>query len=129
MNRQQIMVILPNSLITTNKVINWSQQEQKTLFNISVGVAYGSDVDMVSNILEQSVLEHPQIQKSDFLEVRLVDFGASSLDFKVLFYNRNVFYIEKTKSDIRKIINKKFIENKVTIPFPQMDLHMKSQKE
>jgi small-conductance mechanosensitive channel len=129
MNRRQIVVILPNSLITTNKVINWSHQHQKTLFDIPVGVAYGSDVDLVTDILKQSILEHPDVRNSDFFEVRLVDFGASSLDFQVLFFSRNVFQIEKIKSDIRKIINKKFNENKVTIPFPQVDLHMKSDKE
>jgi small-conductance mechanosensitive channel len=129
LNRRQIVVILPNSLITTNKVINWSHQEQKTLFGILVGVAYGSNVEKVSEILEKSVLEHPQVRKSDFLEVRLTDFGDSSLNFEVLFFSRNVFYIEKIKSDIRKIINKKFIEHKVTIPFPQMDVHMQSAEK
>jgi small-conductance mechanosensitive channel len=125
LNRRQIVVILPNSLITTNKVINWSHQEQKTLFRINVGVAYESDVDLVVKTLEESVLEHPEVLKGDLLEVRLVEFGSSSLDFQVLFYSKNVFYIDKVKSDIRKIINKKFIENKITIPFPQMDFHIK----
>jgi small-conductance mechanosensitive channel len=129
MNRRQIVVILPNSQITTNKVINWSHQEQKTLFGIGVGVAYESDVDTVCRILEESILEHPQVRKSDFVEVRLTDFGASSLNFEVLFYSRNVFFIEKIKSDIRKIINKKFLKNNIIIPFPQMDVHMKSTEK
>ncbi len=62
------------------------------------------------------------------LEARLVEFGNSSLDFQVLFYSKNVFYIDKVKSDIRRIINKKFIENNITIPFPQIDLHLKRDK-
>jgi len=129
MNVRQIIVIIPNSLITTNKVINWSHQTQKTLFSIDIGVAYGSNVDLVINTLEQSVLEHSEVQKSDLLEARLVGFGNSSLDFKILFYSENVFYIEKTKSDIRKIISRKFNENKITIPFPQLDLHFKSKTD
>lgn len=127
MNVRQIIIIIPNSLITTNKVINWSHQTQKTLFSIDVGVAYGSDVDLVINILEQSALAHPEVQKSDLLEARLANFGNSSLDFKMLFYSEKVFYIEKVKSDIRKIISRKFNENKITIPFPQLDLHLKSK--
>jgi len=127
MNRRQIVVILPNSLITTNKVINWSHQTQKTLFSVDVGVAYGSDVDLVVKILEESVVEHPEVFKNDLLEARFVDFGTSSLDFQVLFYSHNVFFIKTVKSDIRKIINRKFIENNITIPFPQMDLHLKSK--
>lgn len=127
MNVRQIIIIIPNSLITTNKVINWSHQTQKTLFSIDVGVAYGSDVDLVIHILEQSALAHPEVQKSDLLEARLANFGNSSLDFKMLFYSEKVFYIEKVKSDIRKIISRKFNENKITIPFPQLDLHLKSK--
>lgn len=129
MNVRQIIVIIPNSLITTNKVINWSHQTQKTLFSIDVGVAYKSDVDLVMKILEQSALEHPEVKESDFLEARLVNFGNSSLDFKILFFSENVFYIEKVKSDIRLKISKNFRLNNITIPFPQIDLNMKSKIE
>lgn len=129
MNVRQIIIIIPNSLITTNKVINWSHQTKKTLFSIDIGVAYGSDIDLVIKTLEQSAIEHPEVEKSDLLEARLVGFGNSSLDFKILFFSKNVFYIEKTKSDIRKSISKKFDKNKITIPFPKMDLYLKSKIE
>lgn len=126
LNRDGIFIIIPNSLITTNKVINWSHQTQKTRFRISVSVAYGSDVDLVLKILVESVLEHPEISDRESVEARFLDFGNSSLDFLVLFFSENVFRIEKLKSEVRRIINRKFIENKITIPFPQMDLHLKS---
>ena len=126
LNRNDISIIIPNSLITTNKVINWSHQKKKTRFKIGVGVAYGSDVDLVIKILEESVLEHPDFEDGKAIEGRFVNFGNSSLDFEVLFFSENVFRIEKVKSDIRKIINRKFSENKIVIPFPQMDLHFKS---
>ena len=89
-------------------------------------MAYGSDVDLVIKILEESVLEHPDFKDGKTIEGRFVNFGNSSLDFEVLFFSENVFRIEKVKSDIRKIINRKFSENKIVIPFPQMDLHFKS---
>jgi small-conductance mechanosensitive channel len=126
LNRDDIIVIIPNSLITTNKVINWSHQSKKTRFRINVGVAYGSNVDLVIKILEESAFEHPDITDKNLVEARLIDFGNSSLDFQVLFFSDNAFRIEKVKSDIRKIINRKFIENGITIPFPQLDLHLKS---
>ena len=128
LNRDNIVAIIPNSQITTSKVINWSHQTKKTRFHINVGVAYGSDIDLVMKLLEESVLEHPDLKKKDFLEARFIDFGASSLDFQVLFYSQNTFRIEKVKSDIRKTINRKFVENKITIPFQQVDLHLKSNK-
>ena len=124
LNRDDIIVIIPNSLITTNKVINWSHQSKKTRFKVNVGVAYGSDVDLVSKILKESALEHPDVTDRDSLEVRLLDFGSSALEFQVLFFSDNVFRIEKVKSEIRKTINQKFIENKIIIPFTQIDLHV-----
>ena len=127
MNVRQIVVIIPNSLITTNKVINWSHQTQKTLFSINIGVAYSSDVDLVIKTLEKSAIEHLEFSECEFKEVRFVDFGNSSMDFQLFFYSKNIFTIEKVKSDIRKIIFRKFNEQKITIPFPQMDLHVKSK--
>jgi len=128
LNREEISIIIPNSLITTNKVINWSHQSKKTRFRISVGVAYGSDVDLVLRILEESAFEHPAVFEKNLTEARFIEFNNSSLDFQVLFFSEEVFRIEKVKSEIRKIINRKFIENKITIPFPQMDLHIKSNE-
>jgi small-conductance mechanosensitive channel len=126
MNRDDIVTILPNSLITTNKVINWSHQSKKTRFRINVGVAYGSDVDLVLKILQKSALEHPEIKDGSLINVRFLNFGNSSLDFELLFFSKNIFRIENVKSEIRIIINRKFIENNITIPFPQIDLHLKS---
>ncbi len=125
-NRDDIIIIIPNSMITSDKVINWSHQSEKTRFRIKVGVAYGSDVDLVLKVLKESALEHPEIRDKESINARFIDFGNSSLDFELLFYSSNVFRIENLKSDIRQIINRKFIENKITIPFPQVDLHFKS---
>ncbi|MBN1250795.1 MAG: mechanosensitive ion channel [Bacteroidales bacterium] len=126
-NRDEISIIIPNSLITTNKVINWSHQSKQTRFKINVGVAYGSDVDLVLKVLEESALEHPDISDKESVNARFIEFNNSSLDFQILFFSENVFRIEKVKSDIRIIINKKFIENNINIPFPQMDVHIKNQ--
>ncbi|MCW3806151.1 mechanosensitive ion channel family protein [Plebeiibacterium marinum] len=128
LNRDEITVIIPNSLITTNKVINWSHQSKKTRFKINIGVSYGSNIEKVIKVLESSVLEHSKIYNKNLIEARLVDFGASSIDFQVLFYSEDIFEIERVKSDIRRIIYLRLQENEITIPFPQMDLHLKSKE-
>ncbi len=125
-NRDDIVSIIPNSTITSNKVINWTHQSDKTRFRIKVGVAYGSNVELVEQILKESALEHPETEKKSSVLVHLLDFGESSLDFELFFFSQNIFHIEDVKSDIRKIINQKFIKNKIVIPFTQMDLHFKS---
>jgi small-conductance mechanosensitive channel len=126
LNTDDISTIIPNSLITTNKVINWSHQTMKTRFRIDVGVAYGSNIDLVIQVLEESAFEHPDVSDRKSTEARLVNFGNSSLDFQVLFYSQNLFRISKVKSDIRRSISRKFANNNIAIPFPQMDLHLKS---
>ena len=127
-NTDDISMIIPNSLITTNKVINWSHQSEKARFRVDVGVSYGSDVDLVIKILEDSVIEHPDVYDKKLIEARLMNFGDSSLDFQVLFYSENIFSIGKVKSDIRRIIHKNLATNNITIPFPQLDLHLKNKK-
>ncbi|MBT8292579.1 MAG: mechanosensitive ion channel [Eudoraea sp.] len=127
-NTDDISMIIPNSLITTNKVINWSHQSEKARFRVDVGVSYGSDIDLVIKVLEESVIEHPDVYDKKLIEARLINFGTSSLDFQVLFYSENIFSIGKVKSDIRRIIHKNLDINNITIPFPQLDLHIKNNK-
>jgi len=124
-NRDDIIIILPNSLITTNKVINWSHQTKKTRFRIKVGVAYGSDVDLVVSILKESAAEYLNNKNTSTINVQFLDFGSSSLNFILLFYSKDIFRIETIKSEIRKVINRKFIKSKIIIPYPQIDLHVK----
>ncbi len=127
-NRDDIVVIIPNSLFTNNKVINWSHQSNKTRFRIQTRTAYGSDVDLVIKLLKESAFEHPRITERDAINARFINFGNSSLDFELLFFSEDIFRIENIKSDIRVIINRKFIENNIDVPFPQMDVHFKSDK-
>lgn len=129
LNTDDISIIIPNSLITTSKVINWSHQNDKTRFRIDVGVAYGSNVDDVIRILEESAFEHPDVYDRELAEGRLMGFGSSSLDFQLLFFSKNTFRIGSVKSDIRRIIVKKFNENNIVIAFPQLDVHLMPNKE
>ena len=124
LNTDDISIIIPNSLITTSKVINWSHQNDKTRFRIDVGVAYGSDVNKVIHILEESAFEHPDVYDRELTEGRLMGFGSSSLDFQLLFFSKNTFRIGSVKSDIRRIIVQKFNENDIIIAFPQLDVHL-----
>lgn len=124
-DRFDVHIIIPNSIITSNKMINWSHQTKKTRFSIKVGVAYGSDVELVMRLLQESALEHPKVTDVNDIIVRFNDFGNSSLDFELLFFCKDTFGVENIKSEIRILIDKKFREHKITIPFPQMDVYLK----
>ncbi len=120
-----ISVIVPNSKLTIDNVVNWSHVDEKARFSVSVGVAYGSDTELVKKLLLQVARANAYVLDFPSPIVRMVEFGASSLDFELLFWSRNLIVIEDIKSDLRMGIDKTFRENEITIPFPQMDVWMK----
>ena len=128
-DKDGISIIIPNSKIVTDKVINWTHQEDKKLrFRIKIGVAYGSNVELVIQLLENCAREHTEVIDKDLVEARFVDFGNSSLDFELLFFSKTIFRIGRIESDIRRKINEEFNNNNISIPFPQMDIHIQSDK-
>lgn len=129
LDRYGVSIIIPNSKIVTNKVINYTHMKTEIRFTIDVGVAYGSDLNLVVQILESCAKNHPKVNKQELIEARFIDFGGSSLDFRLFFSSRDIFKIEKVKSDIRMQINQAFIKNEVNIPFPQMDVYLKGQNK
>lgn len=125
-SRDNIIVIIPNSKFINEDVINWSHMDMKTRFDVNVSVAYGSDVDKVKGLLIKCAEENKDVASSPAPMIHFSGFGESSLLFTLYFWSDQTFYVENTKSDIRFAINKKFKENKITIPFPQRDIHMKN---
>ncbi len=125
--RDGIMMIVPNSQLTNDRVINWSNSNKLTRFHVSVGVAYGSDTKKVEEILLKIANKEGDISSRVKPFVRFEDFGESSLDFKLFFWSEEVWRIENTKSRLRFEIDQAFRESNVVIPFPQRDLHFKSK--
>ncbi len=127
--RDNIIMVVPNSKFVTDIVINWSHMEKRTRFHINVGVAYGSDVEKVTRILLECADKHKKISQTTKPFVRFNDFGDSSLDFQLFFWTTETFHVESIKSDIRYEINASFKQHGVQIPFPQRDIHIKSQPQ
>ncbi len=123
--RDDIVMIVPNSKFVNDRIINWSHIDFRTRFCVEVGVAYGSDVKLVSELLKSCASSHSKIAKVPFPFVRFNNFGESSLDFQLYFWVKESFIVENIKSDLRFSIDDAFRKNGVTIPFPQRDVHMK----
>ena len=121
--RDNIILIVPNSKLINDVVINWSHIEKKTRFHVKVGVAYGSDVPLVKKVLLECASNEELIVNSPSPFVRFVDFGNSSLDFELFFWTTETFRVEDTKSNIRYKIDDAFRKNNIKIPFPQRDVH------
>ena len=123
--RDGIVLIIPNSRFITGNVINWTHNRKLTRFTVVVGVAYGSDVEKVRDVLVQCAMEHDDVVKTPEPFVFFSDFADSQLTFKLQFYSRSVFKIEFVKSEMRFAIDKAFRANGITIPFPQRDVHIR----
>jgi small-conductance mechanosensitive channel len=117
-------IILPNTQLTANKLINNTNTDTKTRFRVAVGVAYGSDIELVERLLKECASEHKNILTEPAPSVIFKDFGESSLDFELLFWSNDEFVIQLVKSDLRKAIYHKFNQNKIVIPFPQRDVYI-----
>tara|TARA_R110000868_G_scaffold1389_15_gene10763 strand:- start:203 stop:1078 length:876 start_codon:yes stop_codon:yes gene_type:complete len=118
------VLIIPNHLYLTNSLFNWTQNNTTTRENVTIGVAYGSDVQLVKKLLIQAANSHPEILNREETSVQFTDFGDSSLNFKVVFTLGDSFNANSLKSDIRFEIDKLFREHNITIPFPQRDVHI-----
>lgn len=122
------VLIIPNTKLTQENIENWSHGSDLSRFIIQVGVAYGSNTEEVMRLMKQAALGHPKVKKSQGVVVRLSNFGNSSLDMELIFWADQSWDINTTKSEIRLEIDRLFREYTINIPFPQMDLHIASDK-
>lgn len=118
----RIDLLIPNSKLVGDKAINWSHTKTPKRFVITVGVGYGSDIELVRKILEGIAHAQESVLSIPVPEVQFRDFGDSSLDFALLFYSYNYKRIEFVKSEMRFKIIEAFREHKINIPFPQREI-------
>lgn len=120
-------LIIPNSTLTQGQVENWSFGSDLTRFHINVGVAYGSDTELVKELLKQAALSHPEVKKTHPILVRLIDFGDNALEMQLSFWADQTWQVELHKSEIRFEIDRLFRQHKVRIPYPQRTLHFPNE--
>ena len=122
---QRASVIIPNSELVSTSVINWTHKNTLGRAEVPVGVAYGSDVEQVTEILMTCLQADERILKWPEPFVLFQGFGDSSLDFEARGYIGDVGWVVVIESDLRYAIYKALNEAGVEIPFPQRDLHLK----
>ncbi|WP_298344855.1 mechanosensitive ion channel domain-containing protein [uncultured Algibacter sp.] len=118
------VLIIPHHLYLTNSLYNWTQNGSTTRESVTVGVAYGTDVQLVKKILIQAADSHDLILKHPAPYVFFTNFGDSALEFKLVFTLNDSFKGAIPKSDLRFEIDKLFREHNISIPFPQRDIHI-----
>lgn len=119
-------IIVPNSLLMSEMVTNWSLTSPLCRVSVPVGVAYGSDVPLVLKILVEAGEENPSVLSDPAPSPLFKGFGDSSLDFELRVWISNVRDRLRVRSEICQFIDRRFREEGVEISFPQRDLHLRS---
>jgi len=124
------IVVIPNNEIANRRIVNMVEPDRKLRIIVTVGVAYGSDVDKVMTIMRQTAMDHPNTLKGGehMPVVRFYEFGESSLNFKIFIWVDDISNRFKVSSDFRQELNRKFAEAGIEIPYPQRVVTIKHDK-
>jgi len=122
-------IVIPNSDLITGQVTNWTLGDRRVRVKVPVGVAYGTDVSRVMEILTSCAEANPMVLNTPKPNALFLAFGASSLDFELRVWIPE--FLDKTQvlSELNQDIDAEFSLNNIEIPFPQSDLHLRTVDE
>jgi len=120
--------IVPNSMFLEKPVLNWTNNNAIVRTEVTVGVAYGCEIDKVRTIALKVLQDMPFVEKSPHARVMFDDFGESALTFKMQFWadTKKVESLQQCRSDVRFALEKAYKEAAIEISFPQRDLNLRS---
>lgn len=120
--------ILPNSKFLEEAVLNWTNNDPVVRTEVLVGVAYGSNTQLVQDLSLKVMNSLPFVEKKPAARVIFDDFGDNSLLFRLAFWadNSKIDSFQECRSELRFAIDNIFREHKIEISFPQRDLHIRS---
>ena len=119
-------VIVPNDDLISNQVINWTLSDRRRRLELQIGVAYGSDPDLVTELLREVVAQDNDIVDTPAPLIIFEEFGDSALMFRVYAWIADFDVGLGTRHRLNVAINEALAKANITIPFPQRDLHVKS---
>lgn len=126
LTRDDVEIIIPNSIIGNSRIINQSGgPSEKFRLRVNVGVAYGTDIDKVREILLTIAQNEPLVCKSPAPRVRFRLFGASSVDFELLCWASTPELKGRTLDQLNDAIYKAFAKNNIEIPYAKQDLYIR----
>ena len=117
-------LLVPNKEFITGRLLNWSLSDQVTRIVITVGVAYGSDVDKAHELMLEAASEHQRVLDNPAPSVTFTSFGDNSLVLGLRVFVDAIDYRIPTMTELHKAINSKFNEAGIVIAFPQRDMHL-----
>ena len=118
-------VIVPNSKLIGDQVVNWTLSDQKRRIEIDIGVEYGTDPERVLGLLKHVGQQHPKVLSEPAPAALFVRHGNHSLDFQLLVWS-TFDDAGAVKSELTTAINRQLVQENIGMPFPQRDLNLKS---
>ena len=125
-DRQEL--VIPNKSFITGQLINWTLSDTVNRVIITVGIAYGSDVERALALLEEAAREHPLVLDDPPPRVTFEEFGDNALTLRLRAYLDNLDYRLTLITDLHRRINEKYAEAGIEIAFPQRDLHLDTRR-
>jgi len=117
-------VIVPNANLISNELVNWTLSDVTRRLDVRVGVAYGTDPESVLELLLHTAHDHPEVLAEPEPTALFLGFGDSSLDFELRAWTAESFI--RVASELRVAVNRALREAGIQIPFPQRDVHIRS---
>ncbi len=121
--------IIPNKTFITQPLTNWTLSDSINRVILKVGVAYGSDIELVHKILTDSVVANQRVIADPPPQVFFIGFGESSLDFEIRVFIQSMLDLMPVKHELNIRIEREFREHGIEIPFPQRDLWIRTEAE
>ncbi len=121
-DRQELLV--PNKELIASRVLNWSLTDEVIRLFLTVGIAYGSDVEKALRLIEETAVEHGEVLADPAPVVTFESFGDNTLDLGLRCFVPDLDNRLQIKTDLLRTINRKFEEAGIVIAFPQRDLHL-----
>ncbi|MFE8073345.1 mechanosensitive ion channel [Marinobacteraceae bacterium S3BR75-40.1] len=119
--------IIPNKTFVTQDLTNWTLSDPITRVIIRVGVAYGSDLDKVQALLHDVAVSNERVVEEPAPAVFCVELGESRVDFEVRVFVQDLLDVMPLSHELHSAITRKLTEAGITIPFPQRDIHIRTE--
>jgi len=130
LTRDDVEITIPNSIMGNTRIINESGgPHEKFRIKVAVGVAYGSDIDQVRQILHEIALAEAEVCTDPEPRIRFVLFGASSLDFELQCWVENPELRGRALDSLNSAIYKRFMVEGIEIPYSKHDLYIKEMPQ
>ncbi len=119
-------IIVPNKTFITGQLINWSLSDTVTRVTVKVGVAYGSDLEKVKELLYKAAQDNPRVLKDPEPQVFFLNFGESTLDHELRIHVRDLGDRNPATDEINRFIDREFTKAGINIAFRQVDVFLKN---